>query len=73
MIDHKFSLTEKIVLLKTALLDVEQIVNEAKSLQEAQDGVEAIIADELNDPTDEDANVLYRLRDKILKRHNKQD
>jgi hypothetical protein len=73
MIDHKFSLTEKIVLLKTALLDVEQIVNEAKSLQEAQDGIEAIIADELNDPTDEDANVLYRLRDKILKRHNKQD
>lgn len=73
MIDHKFSLTEKIVLLKTALLDVEQIVNEAKALQEAQDGIEAIIADELNDPTDEDANVLYRLRDKILKRHNKQD
>jgi hypothetical protein len=73
MIDHKFSLTEKIVLLKTALLDVEHIVNEAKSLQEAQDGIEAIIADELNDPTDEDANVLYRLRDKILKRHNKQD
>jgi hypothetical protein len=73
MIDHKFSLTEKIVLLKTALLDVEQIVNEAKSLQEAQEDIQAIIADELNDPTDEDANVLYRLRDKILKRHNKQD
>jgi hypothetical protein len=73
MIDHKFSLTEKIVLLKTALLDVEQIVNEAKSLQEAQDGIEAIIEDELNDPTREDANVLYRLRDKILRKHNKQD
>jgi hypothetical protein len=64
---RRHTLKEKVVLLKAALLDVENFVRRAKTVQQISDYVESTIAEELNDPSPADEKTIYELRTRILK------
>lgn len=65
---RRFTLKEKVILLKAALLDVEKIVLDNKCSEDIRTQIEGIVGDELNDPSPEDEAVIYKLRTQILKK-----
>jgi hypothetical protein len=66
-------LRDKVILLKASLLELEYIANNTDSLQEIRQAIEDVIVDELNDPSKEDVEFIFRLRDRTLKSLNKKD
>jgi hypothetical protein len=66
-------LRDKVILLKASLLELEHIANNTDSLQEIRQAIEDVIVDELNDPSKEDVEFIFRLRDRTLKSLNKKD
>jgi len=64
---RKYTLKERVILLKAALLDVEKIVLKNNCSEKARTEIELIVAEELNDPSPEDEAVIYKLRNSILK------
>lgn len=65
---RKFTLKERVILLKAALLDVEKIVLQNKCSETIRTQIEDIVGEELNDPSPEDEAVIYKLRNQILKK-----
>lgn len=63
-----FTLKEKVVLLKVALLEVEALMlNTSIPLEQRKHELRAIIADELNSPSQQDRDNLFQMRRAILK------
>jgi hypothetical protein len=62
------SVTQKLVLYKSALLDIEAILKDQKlNFKQKQKEILSLIDDELNFPSEEDKEALLAMRDRILK------
>jgi hypothetical protein len=62
------TVTQKLVIFKAALVDIEDIINNTKlSFFQKEDKIRKIIDDELNFPSDSDKAEICRMRDRIMK------
>lgn len=68
MPNEPFNLKEKVILLKAALLEVEELLFDTRiPLQQRKDEIREIIKDELNDPTDQDRIAIFEMRKRLLR------
>lgn len=62
------TVTQKLVIFKAALIDIEDILNDdSLSDRRRKEKILAIISDELNFPSEQDKESLLRMRDRIMK------
>lgn len=68
MPNEPFNLKEKVILLKAALLEVEELLFDTRiPLQQRKDEIKEIIKDELNNPTDQDRIAIFEMRKRLLR------
>jgi hypothetical protein len=61
------TVTEKLVLFKADLLDIQKILSSKLSDQAKHKAILELIDEELNYPSEQDKDSLLRMRDRILK------
>jgi hypothetical protein len=70
MPSEPLTLKEKVIILKAALLEIEELLlNTSIPLQQRKDEICNIVDDELNSPSKEDREALFHMRRRILKHH----
>lgn len=63
-----FTLKEKVIILKAALLEIEELMhNTTIPLAQRKEELREIIKDELNDPTEEDRAAIFDMRKRLLR------
>jgi len=69
MPSEPFTLKEKVILLKAALLEVEELMLDTSiPLEERKKELREIIKDELNDPSPRDRQEIFDMRKRLLRR-----
>lgn len=64
-----YTLKEKVILLKVALLEAEELMlNTTIPLNQRKDELSEIIKDELNNPNEADRQALFAMRERLLRR-----
>ena len=68
MPSEPFTLKEKVIILKAALLEIEELMlNTSIPLAQRKDELQEIIKDELNDPTEEGRQAIFDMRKRLLR------
>jgi|LakMenEpi03Aug12_release.lakeMendotaPanAssembly.Ray.scaffolds.fasta_scaffold460198_2 hypothetical protein len=69
MPSEPFTLKEKVIILKATLLEIEELIhNTSIPLEQRKAELREIIKDELNDPSLEDRQAIFRMRHSLLRR-----
>ena len=64
-----YTLKEKVILLKVALLEAEELMlNTTIPLNQRKDELSKIVEDELNNPNEADRQALFAMRERLLRR-----
>lgn len=64
-----FTLKEKVIILKAALIEIEELMhNTSIPLEQRKAELREIIRDELNNPSQEDKINIFRMRQGLLRR-----
>lgn len=64
-----YTLKEKVILLKVALLEAEELMlNTTIPLAERKNELSEIVKDELNNPNEADRQALFAMRERLLRR-----
>ena len=64
-----YTLKEKVILLKVALLEAEELIlNTTIPLNQRKAELSKIIEDELNNPNEADRQALFAMRERLLRR-----